>query len=91
MNGSSDNNALKHNIMIPNNSKQKAEEEAIEVLKCDDIPICNNCLFEIESGTFICNFCKVNLCDLHLCMHNKKFHLDDKSKNLHKIYRLENK
>lgn len=36
------------------------------------IPICNDCLFEMKDGHFVCEDCKVNLCSLHLEIHTKK-------------------
>lgn len=87
MNGSSE-NSIKHNILIPNEVKE-ITQEGLEILKCDDIPLCNYCLFELEIGPFICNYCKVNLCDFHLRTHNKKFNVNNGHTQFHKIFKLQ--
>ena len=97
MNGS--NNSLKHNILIPtispdakaNNKTNTNLETAIETIKCEAIPMCNECLFEIKDGNYICLFCKLNLCESHLKNHNEKYNKNNKSNisEFHKIYRLE--
>ena len=48
-------------------------KESIEV---ENIPICNNCLYEIEDGCYICLNCKINLCPNHAFEHIKKKNLN---------------
>ena len=41
-------------------------KESIEV---ENIPLCNNCLYEIEDGCYVCLTCKINLCPNHAFNH----------------------
>jgi hypothetical protein len=54
-------------IIFPNISCEFSEEIIVE-----SIPMCNQCLFEIKSGNFICDECGVNLCSVHLEAHLQK-------------------
>lgn len=47
-------------------SKTDREYKSIDV---ENIPLCNKCLFEIQYGNFICEICKINLCENHLKAH----------------------
>lgn len=46
--------------------------ESFEKINVDAIPLCNDCLFEIKDGNFICQNCKINLCDVHQKIHINK-------------------
>ena len=68
-----------NNILFVNKIMNNSE---LEIIKCDDIPMCNECLFEIKDGIFLCYICKNNFCEIHLKKH------DIKNFN-HKIFKLE--
>ncbi len=34
-------------------------------VKAEAIPMCNECLVEIKDGNFICQNCKMNICEIH--------------------------
>jgi hypothetical protein len=54
------------NLTNLKSSKSYNEYTTIEVEK---IPLCNICLYEIQDGNFICEICKINLCENHLKAH----------------------
>ena len=49
-----------------NSSSEIPNEKIIEKTSVETIPICMECLFEFQSGSFICHQCKINLCHSHL-------------------------
>jgi hypothetical protein len=51
---------------LKNSSTPSSDYKIIEV---ENIPLCNKCLFEIQEGNFICETCKINLCENHLKAH----------------------
>lgn len=52
-----------------NNSNEIPNEKIIEKTPVEAIPMCMECLFEFQSGDFICHQCKINLCQSHLKQH----------------------
>ncbi len=84
---------LKYNILLSNTNiedNRSKLKDKLEIIKCDHFPMCSECLFEIKDGIFICNYCKVNLCEVHLTCHNKKYAIDNNSiSEKHIIFRLE--
>jgi peptide methionine sulfoxide reductase MsrB len=56
--------------------KSKLISNISEEVNTENIPICNNCLFEFEKGNYICVNCKINLCPFHAIEHfdNNKEH-----------------
>lgn len=94
-----DNKDLKFNILVPNANLgtnltiATDEYENIEMIKCDAIPMCNDCLFEIKEGNYICTVCKLNYCNYHLKSHNRMFIYngakDNPNAEIHKLYKLE--
>lgn len=44
-------------------------DKVIQHIHVETIPLCWECLFEMQDGRFICSQCKVNLCDNHVKQH----------------------
>jgi hypothetical protein len=62
-----------------NNSKRiknLLKDNIKDITEVDDIPMCDNCLYEIEEGCYICLNCKINLCPNHAFEHIKKKNLN---------------
>ena len=89
-------NQINYQLLIPQANENSNESKTntstnYETLKCDSIPMCNSCLFEIKPGKFVCLICRVNICEDHLKQHSNnisKNPADLLTGNNHKILKL---
>ena len=59
------------------------DKDNYSIYNVENIPLCYQCLFEIKEGNFICEECKINLCENH-----KSIHINSNNLPQHKIIKL---
>ena len=61
-------------VLNPNmNQESSFKKNDFQIIMTENIPLCNNCYFEMKNGEYICSNCKINICDFHLKIHLEKY------------------
>ena len=55
--------------------------KTMKEIEVDSLPLCSECLIEINNSNFVCLKCFINFCKYHMNNHQLKF-------NDHQIYNL---
>ncbi len=56
---------------LVNSEIKNLENNEETIIYVENIPLCYSCLFEIKQGNYICEICKINLCEIHKTNHLK--------------------